>query len=481
MASRDYDALVIGAGLGGLTTAALLVKQGMRVCIVEKNQRFGGYAVNYESHGHRFDVATQALGGCGAGGIVQTLLHELGLLDGIDFLLCEPARVYYFPEDEDPFIQHGFLDAQQHMLNEMYPDAIASIASCYTVFADIFRELQAIASGNVNPIFGFSQNYPSLAKYSKYTVQEFFDELELPKGLQIRIGVRSGYCMLPLHSLSLVAFACTEMSYAGGAWMVAGGVGRLVDHLVQFLEDHKTIFLPKTRVKRLLFEQRQLIGVQTATDEKITATQTILAADGSAILAHSGPECVQLYTKYKGMQRSGSYLVSYYQVPAHCVENMQANIEVRLAEQTLAGKRKIEVYYLLIPSLVDTESAADGFHSLCISVPWADEVLPDKNERCLVREILEQLVIEKYPALADKLKFLFELGPDHFMAMTGNTNGSAYGWAQTIDQSGIYRLGNNPRIDGLYLAGHWTMPGGGIAGVMTSGKLCADAVLTQNK
>ncbi len=472
----DYDIVIIGGGLGGLTSGSLLAKQGLRVCVLEKNKRFGGYAVNYSSHGHRFDVATQALGGCGEGGIVQAILAELDLLGQVTFLPCEPARLYHFPDDDTPFIQHGFLDDQRTVLQESYPDFKSEIQTCFTVFADIFNELQTISQSSKNAIFGFSKNFPTLARYSRTTVHGFFDDLGLPHGLQLRLGARSGYCMLPLDKLSLVAFACTEMSYAGGAWMVEGGVGRLVDLLVSFLKEHNG-HLIKSRVRQLIFTDGAISGVETLQGKKITAKTVILASDGLDIFQQSGDPCDQLLGKYKRLERTGSYLVSYYQVPSQCIKDMQANIEVRLAEQILAGKSKIEVYYLLIPSLVDKGSSPDGFHSFCISVPLAHQEMPDHNERLLIRQKLEQLVGDQYQSLRGHLKFLFELGPDHFGAMTGNTGGSAYGFAQTVTQSGIYRLGNNPKVKGLYLAGHWTMPGGGIAGVMTSGRLCASAVL----
>ena len=471
----DFDVIVIGAGLGGLTTAALLAKEGLHVCVLEKNTRLGGYAVNYTSHGHRFDVATQALGGCGTGGIVQSILAQLDL--HVSFLPCEPARVYHFPDSDIPFIQHGFLEKQQAQLIEHYPDQHKAISTCFKIFALIFAELQAIADAGANPIFGFSKNFPTLAQYGRCTVQDLFDDLHLPHDLQIRIGARSGYCMLPLHKLSLVAFACTEMSYAGGAWMVQGGVGKLVEVLVSFLRDHHGEIRQKCRAKRLLFEHDALVGVVTAGGECISSKRVILAADGLQLLQQSGTPCLALLNKYQRMARTGSYLVSYYEVPAHIVTQMQANIEVRLVEQTLAGSTKIDVYYLLIPSLVDKGSAPDATHSFCISVPLASGVVPNCHERSEIRQKLEQLVTQLYPKLAGNLEYLFELGPEHFESMTGNTHGAAYGFAQTVGQSGIYRLGNNPQVEGLYLAGHWTMPGGGIAGVMTSGQLCAKAVL----
>ncbi len=473
----DFDAVVIGSGLGGLTTAALLVKQGLKVCLLEKNNRLGGYAVNYTARGHRFDVATQALGGCGEGGIVSALLRDLGLYNKLTFLPCEPARIYHFPDSPAPFIQHGFLKEQRNLLCSLYPDQRLAIETCFEVFTTLFAELQDIAVADTSPLFGFSKKYPALARYGRLTVKEFFDSLHLPEKLQIRIGARSGYCMLPLSDLSLVAFACTEMSYGGGAWMVRGGVGQLVTVLGDYLREDRVEIYRKSRVERLLFAGDKVVGVETRQGKKITGKAVVMAVDGSGILAQSEEPCAPLLAKYKKMACTGSYLVSYYQVPLDCVENMQANIEVRLPRQIIAETTKIDVYYLLIPSLVDKDSAPEGKHSFCVSVPLRAGVMPDHHERLAIRMRLEQLVVELYPRLAGKLSFLFTLGPDHFKSMTGNSNGAAYGFSQTVSQSGIYRLGNNPRIAGLYLAGHWTMPGGGIAGVMTSGKLCARAVI----
>jgi prolycopene isomerase len=94
---------------------------------------------------------------------------------------------------------------------------------------------------------------------------------------------------------------------------------------------------------------------------------------------------------------------------------------------------------------------------------------------------VEQAAEAYFPRLRGKLTFLFDLGPEQFEAITGNPKGSAYGWEQTPEQSGIRRLNIKTPVPGLYLAGHWTMPGGGIAGVVTSGRLCARAILQGHK
>ena len=85
----------------------------------------------------------------------------------------------------------------------------------------------------------------------------------------------------------------------------------------------------------------------------------------------------------------------------------------------------------------------------------ASVLVPDLNKRILVRAEATPKTIEKW---------------------TGNFQGAAYGWAQIPGQSGILRLQRTTPIPNLFLTGHWTSPGGGIAAVVASGELTAEAI-----
>lgn len=474
------DVIVIGGGLAGLSTAALLAKSGKKVLLLEKNQRLGGYASSYSSHGHRFDIATQALGGCGKGGVIYAILAELAIADTIRFLSCEPARMYYLP-DGTTYAQHGFLENQQQELKKDFPAYEREIERCFAVWRDLFTELEAIAGVPAKAIaFQFARTFPQLARYSRSTVQQFFDELVIPEALQIRLAARAGYCMLPLDRLSLVAFACTEMSFGSGAWMVEGGVSRLADVLRMAIVDMGGVVRTQTRATSLVSQEDRVVAV-VAGGERLSCEQVVLACDGSELLREVAGIPERFIAKRDNLERSGSYFISYYQVPEDAVHGLAPNIEIwPQRESKVAGNENVGVYYLLIPSLVDRESAPKSYHSLCLSVPLAAGVSPPGAERRLIRRNLEKEVIRRFPALKGKLRFLFELAPEHLQVMTANPDGAAYGWAQTPGQAGIHRLGNKTSLSGLYLAGHWTMPGGGIAAVMTSGRLCARAVLKED-
>jgi len=481
MSQPDYDVIVVGAGLAGLTCGALLAKHGQRVLIIEQNTRLGGYATSYVSQDHHFDIATQALGGCDPAGPVYRVLDELGVADKVSFLPCTPARVYYY-DHQEPYIQHGQYQDQLAMLTVRFPKHRDALVNCFETWRGIYAELESIASlTHDRRSFGFARNFPLLARYGRATVEDFFTELDLPPALRKLLSARASYCLLPLDRLSLVGFACTEISYGAGAWMVEGGVVQLSKAIAKGFARFGGSILNHTTVSAIYTEGKQVTGVSTSSGAKISCRQLVVACDARRAILNwlDDPDLLPkaFLRKLAHMEPSGSYYVSYYRVPVDTVAGMYPNIEVRNDMTDRATTNGAPVYYVLIPSMVDRNSAPSGYHSLCLSIPLPPGKTLDAAARKTIRQNLEKAVVLKFPALAGQLRWLFELSPGQLAAMTGNPGGSAYGWALTPEQAGIYRLNVRTPVDGLYLAGHWTMPGGGIAGVMISGRLCGQAII----
>jgi len=62
----EYDALIIGSGMSGLTSGALLSDLGWRVCVLEQHYTAGGYTHSYERRGYEWDVGVHYIGDVGA-------------------------------------------------------------------------------------------------------------------------------------------------------------------------------------------------------------------------------------------------------------------------------------------------------------------------------------------------------------------------------------------------------------------------------
>ncbi|MBW1642511.1 MAG: NAD(P)/FAD-dependent oxidoreductase [Deltaproteobacteria bacterium] len=477
-----YDTIIIGGGLAGLSCAALLVKSGQKVVLLEKNWQLGGYATSYEVKGHRFDIAIQAIGGCDPDGAVYRLLDTLNIKHKVRFLQCEPARIYYFDESNTPWEQSGFLESLIQSLCSRFPDYKNAIIKCYEMFSGIMTELGNIADPDSSmAAFGFTKSYPLLAAYGDYTVKQFLDELNMPEALQDLITARSGYCMLKPDQLSMIGYACTEMTYSQGAWMVEGGIKSLVNAIGESILENGGRIEKRTKAIRIQTKDGCVDSVATQDGKMLTAKQVVVAAAVGPALEKWLDSPHLLSDRYRKklavMKPTGSYYIAYYRTHTETVKGLRPNIEVRFDETKETNPWVSGVYYLMIPSLVDSSAAPPDSHCLCLSVPCPPGVQLSAVDRRACRTFLEAKTADRFPQLKGKLDYLFELGPVNLAAMSGNPMGSAYGWAHIPKQSGIKRLNIKTPVPGLYLAGHWSMPGGGIPGVMTSGQLCAQAIL----
>ena len=329
--------------------------------------------------------------------------------------------------------------------------------------------------------FGFTQSYPLLAAYGNYTVKQFLDELNMPEELQRLITARSGYCMLKPDQLSLIGFACTEMTYSQGAWMVEGGIAQLVKAIGKSVLDNGGRIEKRSKVIRIQTKDGCVHSVMTQDGKILSAKRVVVAAAAQPALEQWLDSPNLLSARYRkklaDMKPTGSYYISYYRTHPKAVKGLRPNIEVCWDETSETNPWASGVYYLMIPSLVDRSAAPSDSHCLCLSVSCPYGVQLSKADRVACRTFLEAKVTKLFPQLNGELNYLFELGPVHLGAISGNPMGSAYGWAHIPEQSGIKRLNIKTPISGLYLAGHWSMPGGGIPGVITSGQLCAQAIL----
>ncbi len=85
----DYDAVVIGAGNGGLTAAAKLAQEGLNVLPLERHNIPGGAATSFCSGRFEFEVALHQLSGLGTTertGILRLQLDKLGVMEDLEFM-----------------------------------------------------------------------------------------------------------------------------------------------------------------------------------------------------------------------------------------------------------------------------------------------------------------------------------------------------------------------------------------------------------
>ncbi|NUT92866.1 MAG: NAD(P)-binding protein, partial [Saccharothrix sp.] len=91
LSGESWDAVVVGSGLGGLTTAAYLATNGVRPLVLEQGRVAGGCSqVFRRQRRFEFDVGVHYVGACQEDGLLTGILRGVGLADRVEFLEMDP-------------------------------------------------------------------------------------------------------------------------------------------------------------------------------------------------------------------------------------------------------------------------------------------------------------------------------------------------------------------------------------------------------
>ena len=139
--SARYDAIIIGAGMSGLTSAVILAKEGQRVLVLERHYRPGGYLHRFfRKGGVEFDVGFHYLGAVEPGQVLGTYLEYCGVRRQLEFVPLDPDGY-----DELIFPEHRFVipagaERFRERLLQHFPHQRQGIDT-------YFRDLQVICDG----------------------------------------------------------------------------------------------------------------------------------------------------------------------------------------------------------------------------------------------------------------------------------------------------------------------------------------------
>ncbi|NHF60552.1 NAD(P)/FAD-dependent oxidoreductase [Flavobacteriaceae bacterium TP-CH-4] len=99
---EHYDVVIIGSGMGGLVAANILAREGKSVCVLEKNNQYGGNLQTFVREKTIFDTGVHYLGGLSKGQNLYRYFEYLDILDGLEFIQLNEDGFDIITFDNDP-------------------------------------------------------------------------------------------------------------------------------------------------------------------------------------------------------------------------------------------------------------------------------------------------------------------------------------------------------------------------------------------
>jgi len=490
------DIVVIGSGIGGLTAAALLAKAGRQVLVLEQHDRSGGYAHGFKRKKYTFDAGVHLTSGCGmqgfAGGqIIRKVLQAVDSYEQLEFVEVNPFA--FVSVGELSVELPTSIDALVEQLGKLFPHERQGLQDllmlCLQLAEQVAKADDVIASDDL-AVMNLELNL--LFKYRRCTLADVWGDYIRDPQLQSVFAALWPYLGLPPEQVSFVYWASMLMGYVeDGAYYCKGGFQGLANALVAGLKQAGGGIRFKCHVERITVSDNQVQGVLLSSGEFIAANTVISNADMLLTVRQLIGESYfpkRYLSRLQSMQPSMSIFVVYIatdldvvQAGAHHEAFYYDDLDHEVNfNNSVQGD--LSWMSITIPTLVDDSLAPKGEHLVMLTIlANFDQTNQWSSEKAQYVEKMLDFADKKIVGLKAHILFIEAGSPATLQRYTLNHRGAAYGWDVSPKQVGANRIANKAPIEGLYFAGHWTTPGGGVYGVSYSGVQTAQKVLGLTK
>jgi all-trans-retinol 13,14-reductase len=268
-----FDAVVIGSGLGGLSTAAFLSKEGKKVLVLERHYTPGGFTHTFKRRGYEWDVGVHYVGEVHRPG--SELARMFNYITDGSLQWVEMDEVYdkiFFGEDEFHFVKEP--EAFKAKLKTYFPEETKAIDAYVDLIYVTQRSQKLFFAEKILPqfiSFLFGKFFRSKALTANRTTLETLKTLTSNKKLIAVLSAQFGdYGLSPSESSFMMHAMLVKHYMKGGAYPV-GGSAKIFESIAPvILKNGGTVFT-NAEVKEIVLQKGTAVGVRMFDGQEIYA------------------------------------------------------------------------------------------------------------------------------------------------------------------------------------------------------------------
>ena len=277
----QYDYVIIGAGIGGLFTGALLAQSGNSVCILEQHLVPGGYGHSFKRKGYTFCAELHYIWNVGQN---EDMGHILRLLEiNNDVAFTQLNEECYDRFDFPGFtykLGRGFKN-NVIKLSKIFPDHRKSIETYYYIIGKLHDEMKALPlSLSLGDILLKIQKYKNIIKYRHWTTQKLFDYLKFPHELQSILAGQSGNLLVPPNRASLLVHSAMVTGLDKGASVPTISYRHVFETVVKKIQSTRNCKVKfKTEIISLQIDKNRVTRAITKNEDEFLGRNFIFNGD----------------------------------------------------------------------------------------------------------------------------------------------------------------------------------------------------------
>jgi all-trans-retinol 13,14-reductase len=262
MADQQYDIVIVGSGLGGLLCAAILSKEGLRVCLIEKNEQIGGNLQTFKRDGVTFDTGVHYLGGLEKGQNLYKIFNYCGIMARLELAHMdkEGSDVVLFKNDATEYPYGMGYTNFIRVMTKLFPTEETNIKK---YCSDIQKICRAIPMYNLDA----KGVYPEAELFTR-SAKQYFENLTSNEKLR---NVLAGTNMLYAgvgNKTPLYVHALVVNSYIESAMKCTAGGDQIAKLLARVIKENNGDIFRKQKVTNFVVQNGEINHVLCHNNEK---------------------------------------------------------------------------------------------------------------------------------------------------------------------------------------------------------------------
>jgi all-trans-retinol 13,14-reductase len=507
----DYDVIIIGSGMSGLTTAALLSDLGHKVCVLEQHYTAGGFTHSYERAGYEWDVGVHYIGEVGADTRSRRMFDYLSG-GKLDWAPMDDEYDRFYIVDKIFNAMAGKQEFRDNLVRQ-FPDEARAIDAYMKLLERSGEALSAFGTGRAvsTGLRWFLRPWLAWKMRGPYrrTTWEVLSRLTSNKDLIATICGQWGDMGMPPKRSPFMAHAMIARHYLYGGFYPVGGSWRIAEAIIPKIQAGGGEVFTYARVDEILIEDGKVAGVRMADGHRIDCDCVISSAGVDNTFNHLLPEAIAEASGYQRRMRTVEPSVAHLGVYIGLKETAEAlglprtnfwvyphnDFDTAVQDFLDNPEAPFPIVYISFPSAKDPdyENRHPGTATIEIVAPapyewfakWRDETWGKRGEdydayKAKLGDRLMESLYAKVPQVRGKVDYYEVSTPLSTEWFGGYRQGELYGLAHTHQRMKQNWLRPRTTIPGLWLTGQDVLTCG-VTGAMMSGLITTMSMVGARK